>query len=125
MHHRKLDLKCKQRKKVRRELWHKQDGQCFWCKCDLVPPPEGRLPKNAATIDHVVPLSRHRLRVVANAPSNLVLACWGCNQARNRADALSERVSGGYEAEVAVVTQTPRENVALSLSLVALVGAPR
>jgi 5-methylcytosine-specific restriction endonuclease McrA len=52
-------------------------GVPVWCaSCNRAGPPEGFLPGEAATIDHVVP----RYLGGSKRISNLVLACWDCNQ---------------------------------------------
>jgi len=54
---------------------------CVYCgKKDLLKDPTGKKqPKNLATIDHVKPLSKGGSRY---DESNLVVACYACNQAK-------------------------------------------
>lgn len=56
--------------------FEKQQGKCFYCHEDL---------QGVGTIDHYVPLSKGG----TNYPSNIVLACWPCNN-RKRAKFPSE-----------------------------------
>jgi len=56
--------------------FEKQQGRCFYCHEDL---------QGAGTIDHYIPLSKGG----TNYPSNIVLACWPCNN-RKRAKLPSE-----------------------------------
>jgi 5-methylcytosine-specific restriction endonuclease McrA len=56
--------------------FEKQQGKCFYCHEDL---------QVGGTIDHYVPLSKGG----TNYPSNIVLACWPCNN-RKRAKFPSE-----------------------------------
>lgn len=64
----------RQRARRHKRLLLLRDGaQCHWCRTPL--------PAEQLTIDHVKPLGQGG----ANGPTNLVLACEGCNAQRNRA----------------------------------------
>lgn len=63
--------------KKRRDVRKKTDGCCAYC---------GRpLEKHEVTIDHVIPLGRGGAR---KDVSNLVFACYECNQAKGNKTAL-------------------------------------
>lgn len=64
------------KRKILRErlLGGRQHFTCCWCK--------RRYPADAATLEHLVPLSLHG----GDKNSNVALACWACNNKRgNRA----------------------------------------
>jgi hypothetical protein len=62
----------------RRELmWLACGKKCHWCGCDTVLTPEQRA--DQATIDHVIPEGKGG----TNDESNVVSACFACNQRRN------------------------------------------
>ena len=75
----------KQRRKEKKNLrlWKsqqlvKQKNKCYYCKCKLditTYYPGEILPPDAMTIDHVLP----RWRGGKNEKSNMVLACFSCN----------------------------------------------
>lgn len=58
------------RMKKKRRRMHAADPRCHWCRADLE--------FEAATVDHLLPLSRGG----SNRDDNLVLACEPCNRAR-------------------------------------------
>ena len=65
---------------IRRSLYDKQGGRCRWCNRLMIRPRNGKfrqpLPADAATIDHVIPVTRGG----TDDSSNLVLACHACNR---------------------------------------------
>jgi hypothetical protein len=65
-------------------MW-KADPRCHWCGIATVLErlPNGRVRKNLATIDHLYPRHHPERQVGAH---EVVLACYGCNERRNRAD---------------------------------------
>lgn len=75
--------------RLQRERWFKEHPYCYWCKCQLVlidtSSYRGRVPDNAATIDHLRPKGhpnrreRNRFHLWRR-----VLACWKCNNDRDR-----------------------------------------
>jgi hypothetical protein len=71
----------------RAALWREQAGHCWWCWRETVlvePAPKGgRLPPNAATVDHLRSrLDPARQIPPANGERRLVMACHACNTAR-------------------------------------------
>lgn len=58
-------------RRVRDRLWQNQNGLCKWC--------ENHIPKDRATLDHIVALSRGG----GNGIDNLCMACEECNQKRS------------------------------------------
>lgn len=64
---------------VRDRLWDVQGGRCAYCLRNLtrgILKADGSVPDSSATVDHVHPRSRGG----TSERSNLVLACYGCNQ---------------------------------------------
>lgn len=67
----------KDRKRRRNKLYQEQDGLCHWCKKDMRDDvPEDH--PDRVTLDHVMPISKGG----TNDLSNLVAACFACNQER-------------------------------------------
>lgn len=64
------------RTRMRKRLMKTCDGFCHWCRVKL-DDHNANLP-HYPTIDHFIPLSRGG----TNEPSNLVVACYACNQKR-------------------------------------------
>ena len=70
------------------ELYYKQKGRCYWCKCPMVL--GGNNEPSSATREHLIPQSqggksfvkRNRRRV-----RNVVAACKRCNSERKSMDA--------------------------------------
>lgn len=54
----------------RGQQWARQDGRCFYCRCDM------RLVR--VNVEHVLPRSLHG----TNSSRNLVLACSDCNRSK-------------------------------------------
>ena len=74
----------KKLRKVRRKLWE-QNPHCHWCGCltDWYNPPNGNLPPNAATIDHLLSrLNPERYYLPYYPQSLMVIACYKCNTER-------------------------------------------
>lgn len=65
---------------IRIRLTAKQNGKCHYCKCTMTEC-DGVTP-TSVTLDHVIPLCAGGL----NHPSNMVAACFACNQ--DKADAV-------------------------------------
>lgn len=65
---------------IRIRLTAKQNGKCHYCKCTMTEC-DGVTP-TSVTLDHVIPLSQGGL----NRRSNMVAACFSCNQ--DKADAV-------------------------------------
>jgi 5-methylcytosine-specific restriction endonuclease McrA len=64
---------------MRREWKNNQLARKPWCRwCGV------KLDRQTATLDHITPLCQGG----ADAPENYALACYECNQARNRIDRL-------------------------------------
>lgn len=61
---------------TKRRVMLKEYPYCAYCGCGL----DGQ----SSTIDHVIPKSKHkyRNRLAVQPPRNLVLACFGCNNAK-------------------------------------------
>lgn len=76
----KLDRAVLTKSEVRRLLWDEQSGKCFYCQSPISLNHQDRL--SYATIDHVQPRSGGG----NDKLGNLVLACWGCNQAKSDMD---------------------------------------
>lgn len=77
------------RKKLRLEIFERDDWKCFYCDVDLVSGKDpsvrrgggGDIP-NSATIDHIRPLSRQGLW----EKSNIVSCCLRCNRLKSNLD---------------------------------------
>lgn len=73
-------------KNKRARLFRKQGGLCFYCHVPMIllesHPPNGKLPINAATIEHIF----GRLNPKRRKRSPIVAACNKCNRDRNRLD---------------------------------------
>ena len=64
-------------------MW-RHDPKCYWCGCETVLPDNAnRVPRNMATIDHLYP--RHHPERHSQH-HEVVLACYNCNESRNRKD---------------------------------------
>lgn len=77
-----------QQRRRRTNLWHR-DPHCYWCSClTILPTPDHVkiVPKNQATLDHLV--SRLKGRNGKDWPNgiNTVLACWQCNNDRGKVE---------------------------------------
>lgn len=72
-------MKASQRRRARDYLFALHQGRCAYCHVQTEPARDGpaRHPWHA-TIDHVIPRSKGG----PNDRSNLVLACFACNQSR-------------------------------------------
>ena len=71
---------------VRRLLWERQGGKCYYCAqpTAFIERKHGTLRKNEATLDHIIPLASGGRK----APTlNCVVACNQCNQERGTTDA--------------------------------------
>jgi len=73
------------RRKRRIRLAKAQKRKCYYCGCrmSLGVSHDGRQAANAATFEHIVPLSKGGTW----ASENLVIACHACNNARGHGDA--------------------------------------
>jgi hypothetical protein len=74
-------------RKQRKRLWEKQRGKCYWCeqKTRLLYITDGKVPKDAATIDHLDSrLNANRGNF--NGFLRHVMACWKCNNDRANAE---------------------------------------
>lgn len=67
-------------RKYRRQLYRKQNGECYWCKKKL--PLQTDNNSDKVTVDHLTPLWRGG----NNTIDNLVVACLPCNSYRNSQD---------------------------------------
>ena len=67
------------RKKLGRELRRKFNAKCHWCGRSVKVKKTAPSDPLRATIDHFIPRSQGG----PNAKSNLVLACFQCNQAKS------------------------------------------
>lgn len=64
-------------------MWER-DPACHWCGIvTVLPNAANRMPRNMATIDHLWP-RYHPNRLAGDHA--VVLACYGCNERRNRDD---------------------------------------
>lgn len=74
---------------VTRAALRERDGDtCHYCGREMnFSRPDRKIPKDKATIDHVVPISRGG----GHTFENTVLACWGCNAEKRNGDAESFR----------------------------------
>jgi hypothetical protein len=61
------------------------DPRCHWCGTATVIPTDAHNP-NAATVDHVRPRRTCKSQAEYDSPTNHVLACFECNQERDRVD---------------------------------------
>lgn len=79
------------------ECWWQQGGLCWWCHKPTVlmktMKPYGRLPANAATLDHLYskwnPLRKTKPQ---HGERRLVMACHACNNNRGRDEQLSRPI---------------------------------
>lgn len=76
--------------KVRLAIWERDDYKCAYCGCQVFVNARECAP-DKATLDHVHPRSRGG----TNAQSNLVTACYDCNQRKADREAI---VSDGVPA---------------------------
>lgn len=97
------------RRKLQR-LYERDGDRCHWCTRPLIPldllrpVPDGVLPTNYPTLDHI----RTQQQGGGWADDNLVIACPPCNRARGGLRARSERWQERVEAIRRAVTWTPR-----------------
>lgn len=74
------------RKSIAMDVVIGRDGKrCFWCNIVTIKRRRtrgGNLPRDTATLDHVIPISDGG----SNDTENLVLACVGCNGRRKNMD---------------------------------------
>ena len=75
--------KSKINRRVRDRLWRSQQGNCKWCGEPV--------PKEEATLDHIVALSRGG----GNGTDNLCMACKDCNNRRGNNCTAEELLKGG------------------------------
>jgi hypothetical protein len=74
-----------------RRLFHRQDGKCHWCECEMLAPgsyiPKRgvKAPKNLCTYDHGDSRLSQERGSHAGEYRN-VAACWQCNHDRNSAE---------------------------------------
>lgn len=69
------------------ELFYKQKGRCYWCKCAMV---LGGNEDSCATREHLIPQSRGGRNFVkrnGRRVRNIVAACKRCNNERRATDA--------------------------------------
>ena len=69
----------------------KENNKCFYCKCEMVLTnvSHGKLPKNAATIEHLISRFDPRRTIPNNSRlRRRVLACYKCNNDRSHLEAL-------------------------------------
>jgi 5-methylcytosine-specific restriction endonuclease McrA len=75
--------------RLRRLAFQREGGRCFWCDAEVLllsgRPGHLALPPNAATLDHITPVSRGGER---HSLENVVCACLACNQARGTTPAV-------------------------------------
>ena len=82
------------------DLWRKQNGQCHWCRCNMLKPgswkPGGLYdrgtPDNLCTIDHLDHKSSS-LRGKFPGLKRTVAACWKCNNERGAKDEFHARLT--------------------------------
>lgn len=74
------------KRKLRKRLWVKQKGQCYYCTRSVYLPAAGstKQTKGLATLDHVIPLS---MGGAFDPMANCVVACFECNNERGTTDA--------------------------------------
>lgn len=79
MHIRAKAVTSKRARAIRLALWQ-VNPNCSWCgrRTRLITSPDGILPDDAATVDHVI----SQYQRSAKTPTRVVLACHGCNQKR-------------------------------------------
>lgn len=80
-----MNLPAWQKREKFRQVWDRGRGKCFYCECVCSPrrPAAGYIDPRMGTIDHIIPRSRGG----NNRLTNLVLACFECNNSRGNADA--------------------------------------
>lgn len=69
------------------ELFYKQKGRCYWCKCPMV---LGGNEGSSATREHLIPQSRGGKKFTKRNGRrfrNIVAACKRCNNERKATDA--------------------------------------
>lgn len=74
------------REELRRAVYKRERGRCYWCNCRVRlhwKDPGVFIPEDAATLDHIVPLSKGGNWDV----TNLLLCCPPCNRRRGNMDA--------------------------------------
>jgi hypothetical protein len=87
----------RKRQAARRRHFHRQNGKCYWCGCEMVliegrPKHAGPQPDNMCTLDHL----RDRHHPERTAPNTgeqrYVAACHKCNWERGRQSHLSQPI---------------------------------
>lgn len=75
-------------------LFKLQDGKCFYCKCEVIPPFPGQVDKNddTATRDHVIAKSKLNKEL----PFNVIMACNSCNSLRGNMEFIEFVSKIGY-----------------------------
>lgn len=79
-------------KNKRKRLWRKQGGKCHYCGTATVEPSSGGAADDWATLDHLVPMSEGG----SHDESNLVMACYRCNQRRNDERNMSSNIKAAH-----------------------------
>lgn len=75
------------RARIRKALYERQHGRCWWCNChmDLTGDPAS---PTLATFEHLIPKARGGV----DAIRNLALACRACNNRRGAPEAITQEI---------------------------------
>jgi hypothetical protein len=83
----------------RRTLFKRQNGICYYCKCEMTQ--EGNLGKNSkrVTLEHLQPRSKGG----SDRMENLVAACAGCNNKRGNGEVRNSIVADAHKTKSIII----------------------
>jgi hypothetical protein len=93
-------------RRIRAEL-HAADPRRYWCRT-VTHTTDGATDANAATVDHVKPRRECRSQEEYESSDNHVLACFECNQERDRVDLALMRHQQRKERKLEELRNTKR-----------------